>query len=300
MNDNPSDPAPASQSVLPTVEDHEDAQTVEDAGPEQKYFTQVPNLVLTLGLSPYALALYVHLKRVTGKEGVCFKSTATLAADLNMSTGSISQAKQELADVHKELPEGSGKPFKGKALKGKPLITITKRKNRNGGKPRHHITLTDIWAENVAAFAKPEAHSSARGSSSYSEIASSSGERASSYSERTISPGEIKKIPSDEKPAKKTPTHRHLRAAGAPVEGVGDGPKSRHPLPELKRFYRWKKTNGANIDDPDAVAMARYLDGHADDEVDQFLALPRDGFQQPQVVARKCPPECPLCYGTGM
>jgi hypothetical protein len=44
-----------------------------DAGDLRKYRTEIPNLVLELGLSPYALALYVHLKRTAGQDGACYK-----------------------------------------------------------------------------------------------------------------------------------------------------------------------------------------------------------------------------------
>jgi phage replication O-like protein O len=79
----------------------------------------------------------------------------------------------------------------------------------------------------------------------------------------------------------KTPTLRPIRAASAPEKGVGNGPKSRHSLPQAQQWANWKKSKGANID-PEAVAMARFKDGLADDEIDDFLALPRDGFDQPQ------------------
>jgi hypothetical protein len=92
-------------------------------------------------------------------------------------------------------------------------------------------------------------------------------------------------------------TTHTLRAAGAPGQGVGGGPKSRHSKPQVQRWAEWKKSNGAKID-PDAVAMARYRDGLADDEIDDFLALPRDNFNQPQSTPRQCPTTCPLCFGS--
>jgi hypothetical protein len=94
-------------------------------------------------------------------------------------------------------------------------------------------------------------------------------------------------------------TTHTLRAAGAPGQGVGDRPKSRHSKPQVQRWAEWKKSNGANIV-PDAVAIARYRDGLADDEIGDFLALPRDNFNQPQSTPRQCPITCPLCFGVGM
>lgn len=80
---------------------------VVDRGDLRKYRTEIPNMVLGLGLTPYALALYVHLKRTAGDEGKCWKSTRTLAKETGISAGKVSSARGELEDVeliHVERP----------------------------------------------------------------------------------------------------------------------------------------------------------------------------------------------------
>jgi hypothetical protein len=228
---------PKSETGVQTqIEDPEDGLTVQDASDERSFFTILPNIVLTLGLSPYALTLYIHLKKVTGEKGVCFKKTSTLVSELNMSAGSISAAKKELA-----------KPRS--LLRGKSLIMITEEKNRNGGKPRHHIMIADIWPENLAAFTKP--------------VATSPDEIASSYNENTISSGEIKKNTSEEKPIKKK--HTHLRAAGAMQERVC---VDVFPLKTFDRYAR----NQPDIRNPPGWAITARRTGEWNEQVVRWCA----------------------------
>lgn len=148
------------------------AQRVVDHGDLRKYRTEIPNIVFTLDLSPYELALYCLLKKTAGADGTCWKSTATLAKESGMSSGMVSKAKVAL-----QAPI---------AVLGKPLITVEEEPNKKGGKPKHCITLTDIWPENFRL----------RGSSSPCEVeneARSQGEVASSPHEQASSPHEIKK-----------------------------------------------------------------------------------------------------------
>lgn len=116
------------------------AHRVTDHGDLKKYRTEIPNIVLTLGLSPYELTLYVHLKRTAGDSGVCWKSTTTLAKETCMGAATVSRAKEGL-----QQPRES--------LKGLPLIVIEEEENPKGGKPRHRITLNDIWPQNMSHWA---------------------------------------------------------------------------------------------------------------------------------------------------
>lgn len=149
---------------------------------DRAYRTEIPNLVFTLGLSPYELSLYIHLKRTAGDDGECWKKTETLATETGMSAGMVSKAKEGL-----ERPRAE--------LNGKPLIVIHKEPNPHGGKPKHTITIVDIWPENVAKFYGPI---------SQDEQATSHREIAISPHEQAISSGEIKKEPPrEEKPSEK-------------------------------------------------------------------------------------------------
>jgi hypothetical protein len=176
---------------------------VQDSGDLRHYRTEIPNLVLTLGLSPFELALYVHLKRTAGDGGRCWKSTVTLAEETGMSAGMVSKAKEGLERPRKELA-------------GKPLIVVAEEANPNGGKPRHVITLADVWPENVSRFAQP----------------SSRGELASSPRELASSRGELKKEPSEE-----TLSTRAREAVSAFAEVYGHEPHN-HGQTEIETEIR--------------------------------------------------------------
>lgn len=115
-----------------TPEEH--TYQIKDEGPHD-YFFQVPNLVDDLNLSPYAFRLYGHLRRVAGEKGECWQSTSTLATACRMSSGMVSQAKDEL---EKTFP---------------PLIRIRSEKGDKG--IYHIITICDIWKINHEYWANP-------------------------------------------------------------------------------------------------------------------------------------------------
>ncbi len=114
------------------------AITGRDAGDLKKYRTEIPNIVFTLGLDPYALSLYCHLKRTTGAAdgGVCWKSTRTLAAETGMSVGKVSDARAELEKPRDEL-------------NGKALISVERPKDRSKST---NVVCEDVWPENFGVF----------------------------------------------------------------------------------------------------------------------------------------------------
>ncbi len=106
-----------------------------DAGDLRKYRTEIPNLVLELGVSPYALALYVHLKRTAGQDGACYKGTRRLAEDTGISVGKISDARKELEEAG--------------------LIEVQRFENR---RKSAEVTCNDIWLKNFQHFAERSPH----------------------------------------------------------------------------------------------------------------------------------------------
>lgn len=153
----------------------------------RKHFAIIPHVVIN-SLGPYELALYVHLTKTAGVNGACWKSTATLARESKISPGKISAAKTELA-----------KPQAW--LNGKALIVITEEPNTNGGKPKHLITLTDVWKENLEASSpcEREAEQVHHMNVQVQEV------------KFTSSPSELNKNPNEEEPLKKIeldPPHR--------------------------------------------------------------------------------------------
>jgi len=109
------------------------------------------------------------IRRIAGDDGVCWRSTRSLAEMAGISVGSVSKAKRGL----------SRRFF---LLNSKPLIEIRKKPNRHGGKPLHIITVTNIWAENERRYSSSnslgtdESRSAGDLKNSRSELASSAGE----------------------------------------------------------------------------------------------------------------------------
>lgn len=101
------------------------------------FYTQIPNIVFHLGLSPTAFLLYSYYRSI----GACFKSQATIQRETGLSDKTI-------RNVHKELKQNFEK------LGTKPLIVISRRVKPDGGKNTNLITIIDIWIENDLFFNK--------------------------------------------------------------------------------------------------------------------------------------------------
>ncbi len=144
-----------------------------DLSSEKTYFTQIPNIIDDLGLTPIIFRFYIKLKRTAGDKGCCWKSTRTLAAELGVSIGTISKLKKELE-----------KPFD--LLGGKSLIRIEKGDIQKNETDR--IYITDIWPENMLYFTKISAPCSSQETGVFS-----GGNTPVSWSEQKKNP--IKKNP---------------------------------------------------------------------------------------------------------
>lgn len=96
-----------------------------------RHYTIIPNIVFEMGLSPYALALYAHIKRIAGEDGDCWASSRALAAKSSMSLGKVSDAKREL--------ERAG------------LIEIELVEGGQHGS-YHNIEIVDLWDKNADHF----------------------------------------------------------------------------------------------------------------------------------------------------
>jgi hypothetical protein len=237
--------------------DNTDVRIIDD-GDLRKYYTQLPNIIFTLGLSPYALTLYAYFKKVAGADsgGACWQKTATIAKGANMSAGAVSNAKAELS---KPRPE----------LNGKPLIVIDERSGRHGGKPLHVIRLVNIWTENMAAFEKPISQDAPP--ISRDEIGRSPHEIA-------ISPHEIKKNPSEEKPNEEKHTHTTARLAPVAASVPSQAERvcvsgSKFSKSDLKRYAR----NQSHIQNPAGWASKAHRTGDWDDDVQDWFE--REGVQ---------------------
>lgn len=152
-----------------TPEDH--TYQIRDEAPHD-FYSQIPNLVDELNLTPYAYRLYGHLRRVAGESGKCWQSTKTLSEKCRMSMGSVSIAKEELENTYP------------------PLIRVSSKKKENG--IYHEITITDIWSVNHAFFTGEVVH-----------LVKTPPKR--SPSENPPSPSETKKNPLEEEPKNGVP-----------------------------------------------------------------------------------------------
>lgn len=130
---------------------------VRDASPFS-HFTMIPHLVDDMELSPHAVRLYLHLKRVAGENGECYQSTATLSKACRMSSGMISKAKKELMTT---MPT---------------LIAVALTNNPHGGMEHHEITILNVWGENRKQYTSSQYEQQVHNmnvTSSHDELASS-------------------------------------------------------------------------------------------------------------------------------
>lgn len=64
-------------------------------------YTQIPNIVMHMGLSPYARTLYEQYRMTVGygeDEGMCYKGVRRLAKECCMSQTSVIKARKELEE----------------------------------------------------------------------------------------------------------------------------------------------------------------------------------------------------------
>lgn len=140
------------------------------------HFSQIPNMVDDMGLTPFAYRLYGHLKRVTGENGKCWQSTETISKACGMSMGAVSKAKKELENVWP------------------PLIRVTSQK-KGDGRIYHEIFITDIWKINNSFYTEKDTLHVVKG------LARSPGETYPSRGESKNNPPEQEEPNAGAKPA---------------------------------------------------------------------------------------------------
>jgi hypothetical protein len=86
----------------------------------------IPNIIDEMSLSPSAIRLYLHFKRVAGESGRCYQTQEVLSKSCQMAELTIRRAKTEL--------------LKNELIRLNVVI--------EGAKRIHVITIVDIWAEN--------------------------------------------------------------------------------------------------------------------------------------------------------
>jgi hypothetical protein len=109
-----------------------DMPELRDRSQDRKYFTQLPNLIDDSGLSPYAVRLYLHIKRRAGENGSCYETCRGMAEACKMGRSTISKARREL--------EAAG------------LIDVEIRPGQHGHLSGYTITVIDIWPTNIEYY----------------------------------------------------------------------------------------------------------------------------------------------------
>jgi len=165
---------------------------IRDEATPRDYFSQVPNLVGIMDLSPHAYRLYGHVRRVAGEAGKCWKSTKTLAAECGMSIGMVSESKRELENVYP------------------PLIRIESKKFDKGY--YHELIVTDIWELNHLFYTGGEITVKTAKGAVFHNM-----NEYRSYYEKVRSQYETKKNPNTKEEPKKIAAKR-----GDPIDGILD------------------------------------------------------------------------------
>jgi len=107
----------------------EDNHGITDNAPVN-FFSMIPHLVDDSGISAQAKTLYLHLKRVAGEDGLCWKTQDQLAKHCQFSPKTVVKAKRELIEA--KIIEVKLEAFEGH--------------------PRHIIHLLNIWSENERKY----------------------------------------------------------------------------------------------------------------------------------------------------
>lgn len=185
-----------------------------DESHDRRYFTLVPILIDDLDLSPFAVRLYLRIKRRAGERGICFESTRNLATGCQMAMATVSKAKQELIRAG--------------------LITIRTIPGKEGEFSHHEIKIVDVWKTNVERYATCSPGEQVDNS------AHSLDEQDRSLDEQDRSPGELKKNPIKKIPLKKNNNSAALPLKAPPLQAPSTGSEyfDETQLPKLTEEQR--------------------------------------------------------------
>ena len=98
------------------------------------YRTEIPNIIFSMGLEPYAFKAYCILKMTAGDRGSCFKSNETLCAEIMCKNPKWLEIKKLLVRMN--------------------LIKIKKRRAENGRSISDLITIVDLWHTNMETMSQ--------------------------------------------------------------------------------------------------------------------------------------------------
>jgi hypothetical protein len=100
--------------------------------PDHYYRTEIPNVVFTLGLTPFEFIVYAQLKQIAGERGKCWSSMASLAKKCGIGEAKLKECLSSLSAIKGDIN----------------LIKITKRNKTDGSRDTNLIQILDVEANN--------------------------------------------------------------------------------------------------------------------------------------------------------
>lgn len=245
-----------------------------------KYRVEVPNVVDDMDLSVYAFRLYAHIKRVAGDRGYCREGTREMAERCRMGAASVSRAKAEL------LAAG--------------LITVTEFK---GG---DEMRVINIWRKNLETFAPPdseEEQSVPQGNEVFPQGTIRSNREQSVPQGNTPPDPPIRSEGTKQEPHKEPNEDPHTNRARAAADAGVCVSMPKHSK-EILRRYAAVHTDRQGKPLGEGWVTEAFRTGEWNEAVGLWLESLEPERRARAFVERKpepakCPPSCPLCFGSG-
>ena len=112
---------------------HTDHFEIQQKKPDHHFRTEIPNIIFELGMNPYCITVYLHLKKITGDGGQCWRSLKSLAEICQIGLTKLKECLDELSNNN---------------CLDCPLITIIPRVKSDGSKDTNIILINDFWKIN--------------------------------------------------------------------------------------------------------------------------------------------------------
>lgn len=107
---------------------------------DHNYFSLIPNIIYSIGLSSNQIAIYGAIKMVTGEKRDCVMCLKKLAKYAGMSLSTFIRCYPSLSEINSVLKM--------------PLIIISKRIHENGDQDTNSIKIVNIWPQNMKLYCK--------------------------------------------------------------------------------------------------------------------------------------------------
>ncbi len=105
-----------------------------------RYYTELPNIIFEIGLTPVQMCTYAVIKRAAGERGQCTRSYATLCKMIGVKETCLKKTLKELSEKNIHI--------------NKSLIIIRNRLTEHGDRDTNEIIISDIWFDNDTYFQK--------------------------------------------------------------------------------------------------------------------------------------------------